>query len=170
MNVLVTILGVIMVICGCSCMFTPLMTFLSLGYLLMILFIVYGIAGLVKGISTKDYGINFVFSIISLILGFVVAVVPGLVVITDEVLLYFAAAWFIVQGVVSIVLSIKLKGMDNGKKWILGIVLGILGILLGIYSALHPILLAVTMGILFGVYFIVSGIDMIVMVWQGGDN
>lgn len=163
MNILMIILGILMILCGGSCMFTPLLTFMQTGYFLMILLFVYGIAGIVKAISSKVYGAAFAFSIISVILGIVVACVPGLVLMTDGMLLYMMAGWFILQGVVSMVVSIKLKGVADGKKWIWGLVLGIIGIILGIYTMFHPMLLALTMGILIGVYFIESGICMIVL-------
>lgn len=47
--------------------------------------------------------------------------------------------------------------------WVWTLTLGILGVLVGIYSVVHPMLLALTFGILVGVYFIESGISMIVM-------
>ena len=37
MDVLIMILGILMVLCGGSCMFTPLRTFLASGYALMVL-------------------------------------------------------------------------------------------------------------------------------------
>ena len=42
-------------------------------------------------------------------------------------------------------------------------ILGVLGVLVGIYSLAHPLLMAFTFGILVGIYFIESGIQMIVL-------
>ena len=163
MNIVMIILGILMVLCGGSCIFTPILTFMQTGYFLMILLLVYGAAGIVKAISSKQYGVNFAFSIISVIVGIIIACVPGLALMTDGMLLYMMAGWFILQGIVSVAVSIKFKGAAGGKKWIWGLVLGIIGILLGIYTMVHPMLLAFTMGILIGVYFIESGISMIVL-------
>ena len=159
-----------MVLCGGSCLFTPLRTFLASGYALMVLLLVYGIAGIVKSIASKEYGVNFAFSIISVIAGLVMVFLPGLPLMADGMLIYIMAVWFILQGIMSIVLSVKLKGANGGKKWIWGLVLGILGIILGLYSLFHPILLALTTGILIGVYFIVSGINMIFLSSQNTNN
>ena len=159
-----------MVLCGGSCMFTPLRTFLASGYALMVLLLVYGVAGIVKSIATKKYGVNFAFSIISVIAGLVMVFMPGLTLMADGMFIYIMAVWFILQGIVSIVLSMKFKGTDGGKKWIWGLVLGILGIILGLYSMFHPVLLALTTGILIGVYFIVSGINMIFLSSQNANN
>ena len=45
MTVLSIILGVLLIIGGFSCMFTPLATFLSTGYFLAIMLLVYGAYG-----------------------------------------------------------------------------------------------------------------------------
>ena len=165
MNILMIILGMLMVLCGLSCFFTPVLTFFQAGYFLVILLLVYGIAGIIKAITSKQYGADFVFSIISVIGGLIVMFVPGMALMMDGMLLYMMAGWFILQGIVSLILSIKFKGLEGGKKWILGLIISIIGMLLGLYSIFHPLLLAFTEGMLIGVYFIESGINMIV---QGG--
>ena len=48
MSVLSIVFGILLVICGFACMFTPLATFLSTGYYLLILLLVYGIFGIVR--------------------------------------------------------------------------------------------------------------------------
>lgn len=163
MNILVIILGILLILCGSSCIFTSLLTFMQTGYFLMVLLLIYGIAGIIKAISSKEYDTNFAFSIISVLAGIIIACVPGLALMTDGILLYIMAGWFILQGIVSLIVSIKFKGAAGGKKWIWGLILGIVGILLGLYTIIHPMLLAFTMGILIGVYFIESGINMIVL-------
>ena len=163
MSILLIILGILLILCGVSCIFTPILTFMQTGIILMILLLVYGIAGIVKAVAQKEYGLNFAFSILSVILGIIIMVVPGMDILTDGVLIYMMACWFILQGIVSIALSVKFRGINGGKKWIWGIVFGAVGILLGIYSVFHPLLLAFTTGILIGVYFVVSGINMIVI-------
>jgi len=166
MNILMIVLGILLILCGGSCIFTPMLTFMQSGYFLVALLLIYGIAGIIKAISSKEYGANFAFSIISVIAGIIVAFVPGLKLMTDGILLYIMAIWFIIQGIVSLTASIKFKGAAGGKKWIWGLIFGIIGILLGLYSMFHPLLLAFTTGILIGVYFIESGINMIVLSYQ----
>lgn len=163
MKIFTIILGVIMALCGVSCMCTPIMTFLEAGYFLVILLFVYGIAGIVRAIMRKEYGMPFFFGILSVILGVVIMAVPGLKLMTDGMLIYMMAAWFLVQGIVNILVSLKQKKAAEGKGWIWTLILGILGVLLGIYSLVHPMLLAFTFGILVGIYFIESGISLIAM-------
>lgn len=163
MKIFTIILGVLMVICGISCMSTPLITFLEAGYFLVILLFVYGIAAVVRSVVKKEFGMPFLFGILSVILGIVIMTVPGLKLMTDGMLIYLMAVWFLMQGVVSIFVSFKQKKLAQGKKWIGTLVLGILGVLLGIYSLAHPALLAFSFGVLVGIYFMESGINMIVM-------
>lgn len=163
MKIVTIILGVLMAICGISCICTPVMTFLEAGYFLVILLLVYGIAAIVKAVVQKEYGMPFLFGILSTILGIVIMVVPGLKLMTDGMLIYMMAVWFLLQGAVSIFISFRQKKLAEGKGWIGTLVLGVLGVLLGIYSLAHPMLLAFTFGVLVGMYFIECGVNMIVL-------
>lgn len=166
MTVVSIILGVLMIICGVSSMFTPIATAATAGYFIVALLLVYGIVGIVKAISDKVYGVNFLFAVISAILGLVVLCVPGLVLLIDGVLLYVVAAWFIVHGLVSIFLALNAKRISTGKIWICGIVFGIIGVIIGIYSFIHPVALLVAIGVLIGIYFIEVGVSLIVAATQ----
>lgn len=165
MKVFSIILGVLLAICGFSCIFTPIMSFIDVGYLLVILLLVYGIMGIIRAFSLKIYKVDFVFSILSVIASLVILFVPRMLLMTEGLLVYIMAAWFIVKGIDSIYTSVKTKSKDN-KWWIWGLVIGILSGLLGIYSFLHPLLVAFTMGILIGLYFIETGIEMAIMAAQ----
>lgn len=163
MKILTIILGVILAICGFSCMFTPVVTFLEAGYILAILLFVYGIAAIVRSVVQKEYGMTLLFGILSTILGIVILVVPGMTLMTDGMLIYFMAFWFLTQGVMSIVMAFQQKKNTEGKGWIWVLVLGVLGVLLGIYSLVHPAILVFTFGALVGLYFVECGINMVVM-------
>lgn len=163
MKIFTIILGIIMTICGISCVCTPVLTFMEAGYFLVILLCVYGIAAILRAIMDKEYGMPFLFGIISLILAIVIMVVPGLKLMTDGMLVYIMAVWFLLQGAVNIFISFKQKKIPDNKGWIWTLIFGIIGVLVGIYSLMHPLLMAFTVGILVGVYFMESGINMIVM-------
>lgn len=163
MKIFTIFLGIIMAICGISCVCTPVLTFLETGYFLVILLLVYGIAAIVRAIMDKEYGLPFLFGLLSVILAIVIMVVPGLKRMTEGMLVYIMAVWFLLQGIVGIFVSLKQKKSADSKGWIWNLILGIIGILVGIYSLVHPLLMAFTVGILVGVYFIESGISMIVM-------
>lgn len=161
MFVLFIIFGILMVMCGFSFFFTPLINFLDLSYFLAIMIVVYGIIGIVKAIAEKRYGVPFAFSILSVIFGIAILVSPYLMTITDAVLIYIAAAWFVLQGFVSVFAAIKLTRATGSKIWILQLIVGILAILLGCYSFFHPALVVVTISYLVGFYFIETGFALI---------
>lgn len=163
MQIFMMILGGILILCGLSCMVTPLITVMELGYFLILLLLVYGIARIVRAVASKEYGLDFVFGILSVILGIIILAVPGLKAMTTGMLMYIMAGWFVVQGIVSIFRAVKMKKDGGNSMWIWGICSGVLCILMGLYSAVHPVVLALTMGLMVGLYFIVSGINMITM-------
>lgn len=142
MKIFTMMFGILLAVCGFSCMFTPIMTFLETGWFLMILLFVYGIMGIIKAVTQKEYKIQFLFSIISVILGAVILFVPGLRLMTDGMLIYLMAGWFLLQGIVDIFLSFRQKKRGEGKGWIWTMILGILGLLVGIYSFVHPLFAA----------------------------
>ena len=164
MTVVSIIVGVLMILIGFAMAFTPLLTFLGSGYLVIILFFIFGIVGVIRGISQKSFGTEFIFAILSLILGIIGLVVPGVAIMNNFVILYMAAGWFFVRGILSIVAAIGSKklGASTGVM-VLGIILGILEIILGAYSVAHPMVLAIALGLLIGFYFIESGINMIIL-------
>ncbi len=171
---MIVILGVLMIIGGISMLSTPLANFLSLGYYIIILFFIWGITGIVQGISAKRYDKRFLFAILSVILGIAGLVIPGAVEVNNTIMLYMAGGWFVLRGVLSILdaLAIRKEG-GSFLLMVLGIVMGVLELGLAIYSIAHPAVLALTIGFLIGFYFIESGIDAIVVgkaTCEGGNN
>ena len=164
MTVLSIIVGVLLIIAGISLLATPLITFLGTGYFVIILFFVIGVFGVIRAIADKRYGIEFVFALLSLILGIVGFVVPGAALMNNFVMLYLAAGWFFVRGILSIVGAIQSRsaGAESGVV-ALGIILGVLELIVGVYSIIHPTVLAVAIGLLIGIYFIEAGINMILL-------
>ncbi len=160
---IMVIIGFLMIAAGVSLMATPLMTFLGTGYWIIILFFITGLFGLVQGIVEKRYNKEFYFSILSLVLGVIGLVVPGMADMSNAVLLYMAATWFIIQGVMDIVDAIA-DGKDGAEtgEVVVGILLGALEIILGILSVAQPLGLAINLGVLIGLYYIESGMELIV--------
>ena len=161
MSVLSIILGILLVIGGFSCMFTPLATFLSTGYFITILMLVYGIIGIVRFFKKEAGGLELVVSILAVIVGVICMVHPFESLAVDRFILYLIAAWLLIQGLVTIILSFGAR--DVSKGWFWGVIVGILGMLAGIYSFAHPVFTAMVEGVLIGLYFVETGFDMIVM-------
>lgn len=161
MTVLFIIFGVLLIMSGFSFLFTPLLTFLSYGYFIVILVLVYGILGIVNAIRFKKFGLNFVFSIISVIFGIAAMFYPDLSMVTDTVLVYATAIWFILMGIVQMVTSIKITKKLGSGVWVFQLIFGILAIIIGIISCFQPIIMAVSIGMFISFYFIETGFTMI---------
>lgn len=160
MMILSIILGLLMIVVGSCCLFTPLNTFLSTGYFMSVMLLVHGITGLVFCFKKKESALEIMVNVLAIILGLVSLFLPGTTLVFDSVMIYLTAAWFLVMGIVSIVLAFKAR--KNEKFWFLRLISGILAVILGIYSFLHPQLIAVSSGLLICLYFIEIGISLIV--------
>lgn len=160
MTVFFIIVGILMVACGFSCIFTPLLTFMSAGYFIIILITAFGIAGIIKGIGTKKFGVGFVFSILSVVLGVVMLFFPALTLLTDGIMLYLTAGWFVLMGIVTISSAVTITKATGSKIWILQLIFGILAVLVGAYSFFQPMLMAISLGVLIGIFFIETGLTL----------
>ncbi len=161
MSVFSIILGILLVIGGFSCMFTPLATFLSTGYYIMALLLVYGIFGIIRFFKKQAGGLELVVSIFALLAGVIALIRPGETLVFDRLVLNLIAAWILVEGIVTVILSVQSRGLRKGWGW--GVFVGILGIIAGLYSFAHPVLTAVTAGVLIGFYFVQAGINLITL-------
>ena len=161
MTVISVIFGILMVLGGFSCMFTPLATFLYTGYFIAVMLLVYGILGIARFSKKQAGGLELVISILAVLVGLVSVFRPGRTLIFDGMALGFIGAWLLVQGVASIALSLKVRSEKKGWYW--GLIAGILGVIAGLYSFAHPVLTAISVGFLIGLYFVQAGFDMIVL-------
>ena len=160
MTVLFIILGILLIAAGFSCIFTPLLTFMSASYFIVILVMVYGILGIISAIRYRKFGVSFVFSILSVLLGVAMLVLPSSLLVAQNVWLIMTAVWFVLMGIVTIVNSVTVTKATGSKLWILQLIFGILAVLIGCYSFFHPAVLAVSVGILIGAFFIETGFTM----------
>lgn len=161
MVVLSIICGVLLMMGGISCLFQPAATFFQTGYFLVILLLVYGIIGIINVIKKKAHPLELIVDILAIIIGVIAIFRPGTTIVFDVIMAYLFAAWFVIQGVISIYVSIKVRKIKKGWYW--SLILGILGALLGIYSFFHPMVSVMAIGILVGIYLIQAGLNMIVL-------
>ncbi len=160
MTVLFVILGILLLAGGFSCMFTPLLTFMNAGYFVVILIVAFGIAGIIKAIAEKRFRVNFVFSILSVLLGIIMLAFPGYLLFAETVMLMLTAVWFVVMGIITIATSVTVTKAAGSKIWILQLISGILAVLVGGYSFFQPMVMALSIGMLIGIFFIETGITL----------
>ncbi len=161
MVVLSIIVGILLMMGGIACLFSPGATFLASGYVVAILLLIYGIVGIVNVVRKRAHPVMLIVDILAIIIGIIAIIKPGSTLAIDVLMTYLLAAWFVVQGGVSIFVSIKARSYQSG--WVFGLILGIIGVLLGIYSFFNPMVSALAIGILIGIYLIEAGLSMIVL-------
>lgn len=158
MKVLTIILGILLTICGIACIFSPGATFLATGYVLAVLLLVYGIIVIINVIRKYSSPIMLFAGIPAVIIGAIALFRPGSGEAFDLLLLYLFSAWFIVQGIATMVVSIRSRHFTRG--WGFGLAMGIISVIVGGYSFAHPAVSAIAIGILVGIYFIEAGISL----------
>ena len=132
MVVLSVILGVLLMIGGFACIFTPLATFFTTGYFLCALMLVFGIVGIVRAFQKRADVFEIIVSILAIIVGLIALFRPGSSLVFDGVILIFIACWFLVEGIAMIVEGVKSRATNS--NWWVNLIVGILGIIVGIYS------------------------------------
>ncbi len=171
-RVFVFIIGLLMVIGGVYCLFTPKMTYMALGYVIGFNMIIDAIGGIIIWIQRKKQKAadNWALAgaIVSLIFGILLIGNDLLQIAVDMTIVYIAAVWMIVLGVVRIMLSHQLHRIRReldaqilGRKWWLVMILGILMIAAGVFSLFNPTGLIIAIGINFGINIIIAGANMI---------
>ena len=161
MGILSIILGVILIVGGVFCMFTPFATFLSAGYMIAIMLFIYGIFGIVRFFQKEAGALELVSSILAIIVGVIAIVRPGGTLVLDGFVLNMVSAWLLVKGLINIIVSIQERNEVKGWGW--GVAAGVLSIVAGVLSFMHPTITALTVGIMMGLVFVENGIDMIVL-------
>ena len=159
MTVLSVILGIFLIVGGICCFFTPLATFLAAGYIIGIMLFVYGIVALIRSIASKAGALAIITSILAIVVGFLAVFRPGGTLVIDSLILIFIAIWFLIQGVVSLVMSIKNR--KEIPSWGLGVVAGIFGIAAGIICFINPYVEAFAAGFLIAIFLIEAGVSLI---------
>jgi uncharacterized membrane protein HdeD (DUF308 family) len=168
MTVLSIILGVILMIGGVACIFTPFATFLVAGYFIGIMLFIFGIIGLIKAIRDKGGALQYVTSILAIVVGIIALVRPGSTLVIDTIILILVAIWFIVQGITSIVVAIQNKRQHS--SWVALLIIGILALVIAVICFINPMVEVFAIGILIGFFLIQIGLDMIAMAGMNKGN
>ena len=159
MKVLSYIMGGILIIGGIICLFDPADTFLSTGYIMAVMFLVFGIIGIVNVILKKTLPISLLASIPATIIGIIAIIRPGSTLVFDAFVIYLFAVWYVLQGITTIIMAVQMKGKVRG--WGFPLAIGIISIVLGIYTFIYPAIAVIAIGIMIGIFLIETGIDLI---------
>ncbi|MBO6016595.1 MAG: DUF308 domain-containing protein [Oscillospiraceae bacterium] len=159
------IIGILLIVCGVSCMAAPVDTFLRAAHLLAILLFAYGIFGIVRFFKRRALVPELVVSILAVAIGFVYLFRPGgtppvgNLIGLDRFVLTLVALWFLVKGWIYLSASVRTRFLN--RKWIWGFLVGLLSILIGVYALTQPVFAAATTGTLIGLCFLECGLELL---------
>lgn len=159
------ILGILLIASGIFCIMAPVETFMSAAYFLAILLFIYGIFGIIRFFRKRALVIEFVMSVIAVVIGFIYVFRPGNTpavgtpIGIDRFVLFVIAAWFLIKGCVTVGVSVRTR--DVNRQWFWGVIAGVLSIIVGVYCFIQPVFAAAATGTLIGICFVQCGIDLI---------
>ena len=171
-KILYVILGILIIICGFYCLFTPTQTYATIGWAVGFSMVIDAVGRFCAWYEAKKKGLADGW----MLAGAILSAVFGVLILSNEILqvavdlyiAYFIAIWLIVAGIMLIVRANKIrkfhKNWDTkmlGTHWYLPLIIGILMIILGIICCFNPGIIAGTIGIIIGLGIIMMGADMI---------
>ncbi len=180
MKIFNCIIGIFAIFASVYCIFYPGITFLNSGWIVTVLLGAWGICAIF------DYATNHnkeekpkseaAIGTLGLVLGIVAAVfsvlalfLPGIRVMLDIIILCMFAAWLLVSGINSIIVSFSIK-KTGSKRWILTLILGIIVLLGGLYGIFNLVFVAQTIGLLIGMLLMTYGLRLILSVFEKTDK
>lgn len=168
MKVVTIILGVLLLVGGIYCVFTPVATYAAIAWLIGLSMVVEGVASIITWSEARRLGLangwTLAGSIISLVLGVFLLGSYFLRFAVDMFIAYLIAVWLIVAGVTRIVAAINVRNSNDqvyASGWGIQLVLGILIVILGILYIFNPLSAMMSMGMLLGLSIIVVGAELI---------
>ena len=173
-KIMYVILGVLMVICGISCMFTPISTTSILGYVVGLSMIFDAIGRFINWYQEKKDGVAdgwmLAGSILSAVFGFFILNSTSLQLGIDVFIVYYSAVWLLVLGITIIVRACRLRRIHKnwntkllGTHWYLPLCFGILLGIFGILCMFKPLIMASVIGVFVGLGVIVAGTNLITL-------
>lgn len=173
MKILSVLLGIVMIVCGISCMATPAMTYLVIAWIIGFNMVFDAIGNIATWNRRRKAGIadgwSLASAIISLCFGVILLISDALQLTVDIFLVYFASVWLLSQGILRISMSIKLQRVHSalntevvGRKWWVVLLMGILMVAVSIFCFIYPGTMAVAIGACMGMAVLVSGCNLVV--------
>ena len=170
------ILGILMILAGITCFFTPIETSSVIPFIFGLAMVIDGIGRIIAWFSIREYapqsGWVLASSIISLVFGLMLVTSPMLQLSVGVFVVLLTGWWILALGIIRIVhafhlLKIKRESPDFafgemvGSNWWVALILGLLLGVLGVIVILNPLLGLGVIGVVVGCGMITAGINLI---------
>ena len=173
-KVLSVIFGVLMMIAGVSCLFTPVSTSLMLGYVVGLSMVFDAIGRFINWWQEKKNGLAdgwmLAGAILSAVFGFFILNSAALQLSVDLFIVYYTACWLLFHGIFAIARAWKIRRLHKnwntkmlGAHWYIPLCIGILSCVFGILCLFKPVIMASVIGVFIGLGIISAGANMITL-------
>lgn len=168
MKVVTIVFGILLVIGGMYCIFTPVATYATVSWLIGLAMIVEGVASIASWSDLRKLGLasgwTLAGAIVSIVLGVFLLGSYVLQFAVDVFIAYVIAFWLVFAGIARIAAAISIRSQDQtgSSGWIVQLVLGVLIILLGIMCIFNPLSVMISVGMMLGVSIVFVGVDLVV--------
>ncbi|MBR3327826.1 MAG: DUF308 domain-containing protein [Atopobiaceae bacterium] len=164
--------GVLTILIGLSCIFTPIATYGIVGWIIAVAMVADGASKILLWNDYRKMGVSDVWAlvggIISVVLGLVLLGSQAAQVAVDVLVAYVVAGWVLAAGCVRIVRSFSMRNVSKitgskvlGTNWDLMLAVGILMVMLGIFCLANPLLVMITIGWQIGFALVMGGVGLI---------
>lgn len=173
MKIVGILIGIVLILSGISCVFTPGLTYLTLAWVAGISMVADAIGNIVTWSAKKKEqmadGWDLAGAIISLIFGIILMSSALAQVLTAVITAYIVAVWMVAKGIIRIISSLRVrkirKALDAkilGRSWGKVLAMGVLMTICGVLCMGYPYVLMIAIGIFVGISIISSGINLII--------
>lgn len=164
--------GVLLVILGIYCLFTPVITYGVVSWFIAFAMISDGISKIMLWNEFRKIGVKDIWALISgvlsVALGIALACSNVAQAAVDIFVAYMVACWILIGGIARVVRSFQMRKVQTkldtlalGSNWDIVLITGILMVVLGILCLFNPIVVMVALGWQIGFAMIVGGIGLI---------
>lgn len=151
-------MGLVFLVLGIYCIFSPVNTFVALSGLFSIAFIFSGISEIIFSISNRDeidnWGWTLMIGFVTLLMGILIFNRPE---ITFRTLSLFVGITMLFKSISGVSHAIDLKSYGEETQWKTLLAIGILGVLLSIILLWNPLIVGSFVSVLIGLVMVAIG-------------
>lgn len=171
------ILGILLIIGGLFCIFSPVLTYSSLAWIIGFSMLINAIGDICAYSENKELGFadgwTLAGAIISILFAIILCVSNILQLAVISFIAIFVGIWVLVRGVMNIATAVKIHKYrktipeeNRGHVWLVSLIMGILMAAIGVLSLFNPIIVALTIGILMGIEILLSGVRLLTSAFE----
>lgn len=168
------IFGILMILAGISCLFSPVSTSLALGYIVGLSMVIDAVGRFIDWLQEKKNGLAdgwmLAGAILSAVFGFFILNSAALQLSVDLFIVYYTACWLLFHGIFAIARAWKIRRIHKNwdtkilaTHWYIPLCIGILTCVFGVLCLFKPLIMATVIGIFIGIGIIGVGANMITL-------